>query len=950
MFRILFCLSFLLCINASINLTYGPERYCYDELEIPGLEQCDSDDVGVLINLDVCFDEGNIFIIDDKEYDLIYNTTSDIAYFNQVLCFKGGEMSERCTARHYLGLSVNGSSAYCSNNTCKTYKECYCEFVQWDVTARYNPQGRNSSCSNVTDTQLIFKHLGSSYDLLTRQRRMVGSEVSVFVEVDEDDHFVIYRFTSVAERTTYISKGEFTMEKELVGKNQVIELPEDMFASEGYINVKIVQDTELIYDESFHVEAEVKCTIKDCIFCSHFVDNYNCQPTSYKVLYIITMVFFILALVCIFPAVFASLMYCMVFVWYKIYWCFRVPAKMFCLKTVRRLRKMGQDMEKEVTDMEEVTIDNDSEVELSSRKRNRDKFNILMPTGAALLLLFLIAVPVESTTCNSGDVLVAEMDQCTSLNTTHNTCQASFNGEITIGHAGLTTCVTIRAKTGEVIDVVDLSYAISLNVGVYKESYTTCKWTGDDRDSSRCNTFNCDDTKCTDLENEGTPTDAYGELNYEGLLSRPGKTGCRKVCDSSASSIACGCIAVFPNCWYYRYTMKPDDTIEVRVYERLALFEAPLLTISSENLGKSALLVKHVEVAGVNFRYDGELLKGISEDENLENLAVVYKDGKVTGEYVGKFSAKGSPEAENVGDWQGALGSCKNPKADILTSDPAREIIMGEAKGTISYHRSGVEKMLSGELGNLLPYNSGLTTWKVWNETHLYSLGAGAQAIKIHMFTTQPVSFAVKKTSSSPTADFDEIDGCYGTSAECPTGFIIKFSARARAAPGFVPIYAETTRVRLATSSIYLSSDEKDFTVNAYTELNDVDFELRIGTQEDSDTIDVVGRLTKGSMKIPNGTFWDSQHGEAIDTEMNDDDEDFRVYNPIGWLDHMLTGSAHWWEWLLGIIFLILIIIIVIALMPVAIQLLGVMVIALKKVFKYMKGLFRRPGKTTKRS
>lgn len=792
-----------------------------------------------------------------------------------VYCLRNGHFDETCMSAYSEHLPVNGGTVFCAQNTCNSNSQCICNYYDLGLVLQALIDGEWVPVTEIGLNMAIL-----SQPIVYRSALQIQEAPTEPMHITVNDHYATAVFLSNLLRTIWFVCSDITVSQQSSDRTVYQLLPDSCFLQSGWLEVTAVVNGTLVATERTWLIGESSCVKYDCWTCWSGWTNWSCLSPGVQAFVVLVSIascliilLMLLALLYIVKKLLLEPLCC----------CYQTSSD------IMRTSEAGRGI-------------------TGSFNKLYALFAPRVPPVVVLLMCFCICADA----CSSGQTVVGEVTSCQlSLDGLTEDCSVNAVADLHFNSLGATTCLEIiSSRTENTVASMVLQLDRALVEYQYQVVYYTSGWYPEVEERFRCNDKNvghdCSGEKCSHVQNYGRSVD--GQLVNPFVVNQPGETFCLDKCTSFHSSLKCLCPGLNPNCLYYGYGINPAK--DGKIYSVRKLYNTRFLPHIAGNITMASgiLQISLSLDEGTNLLTETTgmmLVPGYSVTSvNIDDKFLVVQETQIKDGDPDYFLCSASepdhPTVNYIGDIQAS--SIDQLKPGTIASPPFNfdTKVHGPDSSTdkhvsINFARNGIDKLSSQDCAPLPGTYQGVY-WYITSENSIGYYPTSIGGVEV-ILSAEDGYVQEMVASVCPNAKEAAASGC----RSCAEGVKIDVVAKSDCFPGTVSVRISDPKVKLDTSSIYLSAEFGTLRIHAHTEEEYVEFDLTlIGSTETTIHVEL------GTIQV-NVTVEEFDNGGSRIVIETDDNTDHAWYNPLNFLRRIFTGIASWWEYLLFVIFAILI-------------------------------------------
>jgi hypothetical protein len=836
-----------------------------------------------------------------------------------------------------LGLTCSGTTTYCAQNltTCVSYliSDCSCNAV-WGKYQQYILI--NNVWSLVTATTLASICIAPVFSTLATPSKRTFSIplTSPTFSVDLQDKLLTVTCDNKTQTATInLSKGTWFYSANLAFSPWFFVLPNNVFDISGHLEVEIITQRGVEYDNLFQIIGRMDCIFVDCFLCKEAFDNFSCLPMSYQAGLVIFCIVFGCLVIALCPAVAYLTYFSCSFFWCACSCCWRTTSKMHKTKAFKNAQQWAKGKTDNITEL--ITVKDSEGKSLLDNK-----------TMLILIIMFLPLVLGTDTICDNGGLTIAGTQQtCTTSDNLHyQTCSIHYNFQGTISKPGLSSCFTLVDGMGNVTFTGELTYVNLTNTILLNRAYYTSEWEGYSESTHRCyGAGPCGTRSC---ERCCTDKSADGQLVSTQVLNYPGVSTCHTSCGCATCD---GCFYCDSSCLYSGYGIVPicSRVFQVQTLGQSLLTPTLRLTLTPFQGGPPEITyvtltgVPVTTASGAHINLIGTL---VGDSSAFGSQSVVNWVGTNVS-WVYTVSPINQPQRGTIGDIQAdTLADLQMPTINSFRySQDIVQHLTDDFVDVYNFADSGLKTVQS--LMDPFPMVLAGNSWS-YQGNSLQGLITNGGALIYKFDTPQKIQYTVNTLTTCPKQltptlrNNLTVAGCFN----CDEGFQINITLMSKCAPGPITLKAGDTTITLFTKALILNTYATDCMIYGSTTQPQNDFTLFFIGTGSTMRLQIQFTATRKTV-ISNDTSNRGQDfsgpgpadGNDINNTFNDDGFDIRDWIPDWFLSFFGFDLANWVNWFIFVFEIVLIIIIIILFGPVFYKLIKFSVSLVFKIFDHKK-------------
>jgi len=843
---------------------------------------------------------------------------NDTATTGKVYCYWNQAtkiLSLKCNELYALNDSFtsDGSTGYCSVNTCDTSSECWCSYGRTVESAKWVEP-------DTGDFYPVSKFARSA-GLLTHDMQGVDEDMPLLfataeVEAPDDDfatiiqynHTLRISFREDTNKTISLTKMDYNNQTSTTKLLWIGTLPDYVYVNSGVLDVTIVYRNLTVQIKKIPIIAEKNCVVYDRVYGEEAWKNYECMPPKVKTgFWIYNVIVVILSALVISLSVALGLVLIKYGIWTPCAWGRQHGPKLTKMKISQMAKGHVNRVKNGVSDLFSVDQDGDTDIveELvfkapSIVKGGAGKTPIFVPMNQIVILSIISIIMISgATACSNTKIIDGKYLNCVNIDESTRTCNLVTTHEVTLTNEDREVCLAIQDENGIVHGMFTLNY--QRFVATYEKhlAYYTSDFFPADESVRRCQGLGGCPDNC---KNDYLLTHRSADTNIDDalVLNWPGQTTCASVVtgiNDCANAKAC---------IYAAYSLVPRGDV----------FTTYGVGTQSGTYGDFLWTLEGYEGAFVGSQEDQVV---VDEDgvkvtllSDMEDIAVqneyacLTASSQFTKNYLGTCSEANAPEANKVGDIQSTtVDSFKNPSGSAFkySTDIIASMAYGAYNASFVFEPSAIS--IIGKIAEKLPFVDTIGRY-AWNNA--------SKGLEIEPNHYPQITFAIDVDSSftilqnedlvCPECDFLEVYGCY----DCKYGLNLRFNARSVCLEGYATVTTDADYVEVRTQAIKLSLESTEYNVTVFSseETNDFNLIISYGSNQCYMPVNYMAQLHLPY--IANQTTYRDQLADANHSHSLYDNSFFN------WLNNFLTFKSAWWEYFVGsLIGLVLLIAVLVA-------------------------------------
>jgi hypothetical protein len=786
-----------------------------------------------------------INICEDFSYGLYcpYSTPS----VDPILCWDDGMLSLECTRNALNGIRVNGNEGFCLQNSCNEFSSCLCSYVDLLYNSSYYGQQPVQTGEikglQFPKPQPVFKTTSPA-----ENKFLVSySDHVVTVISRTTDHFSVLLAKSGESKTTSCESSKCT-----------ISVPDSFYRSSGNMFVIISVDKGPEYHETIFILATIKC--------DKYIDNWDelwdtsCLTSQQIAIFSVTV----------------SLLGIMILL---------VLVLLICLIISKISLWASRRREAELADaiVDDEGIRSQMLEDIKAWFNSAGRYIVTRgrsPASTAVVMLSLICV-CQSQICGRTILEVSSHKVCEG-----ETCTVLTTGDFELHGPGDSVCLNTNNS------VIEISLTSQLDVLSFGSSYWTSDYDVVTESHRRCNYIDvCSESICNDVNLRGT-RDANGNLDTQWTRNRPGQTSCDLICRNNfigQDLWDCGCFLVKDNCMYCSVSFDP---------------KGPVMKLSpvAGNKRESQFRMKVYWQNGTeNEQYFSDSMIGTysritceSDSPSVDQLGLTDRClvavSGTSNLFLEPCSKRGLPQ-------KGLLGDIQSTMADGLLNPTSESFIF--STDIMSQRTSTPDgcvwiRNVAPEPIDLLPRVITGQRWFNSSSNRIKSQSTFLTPTKCR-FETSYVLASEQRSSTCPVVKSStDVEGCANCN-ELPT---LTFVSSSECGPGLASVSCESCTA-VSPTVVKLGQELETYVLSLTFDSIKDDVEICLES------------LTKVCFSARSSVWYtriDGANGNTTLVETNADQHwDDNSWNPFSWMKNVMNGIGKWWEWLLMVIFWIIV-------------------------------------------